>query len=90
MAQRDCRRRLGHGGAGGDDAAQAVARRPGKAEDNVAAISLFGFTAFMFAPPIIGFLADWIGLKYALFLIAPFAATSYLLSAELEKGGEAQ
>ena len=68
----------------------AVARRPGKAEDNVAAISLFGFTAFMFAPPIIGFLADWIGLKYALFLIAPFAATSYLLSAELEKGGEAQ
>ena len=63
----------------------AAARRPGNDEDNVAAVSLAAFGAFMIAPPIIGFLADTIGLRYALLMIAPIAFTSFLLSGELEK-----
>lgn len=63
----------------------AAARRPGNAEDNVAALSLFAFSAFMMAPPAIGFLADVIGLRWGLLLLVPLAATSWLLSGELKK-----
>ena len=63
----------------------AAARRPGDAEDNVAAMSLFAFTSFMLAPPILGGIADLVGLRVALLVIAPLAASSYLLSNELKK-----
>ena len=63
----------------------AAARRPGNAEDNVAALSLFAFCSFMIAPPIIGFVTDWTGLRIGLLLIVPLAASSYFLSGELEK-----
>jgi MFS family permease len=63
----------------------AVARRPGDSEDNVSAMSLFAFTSFMLAPPILGFIVDGWGLRVALLLVAPVAATSLILSHELKK-----
>jgi len=39
-------------------AVTAAARRPGKAADNVAAITMVSFTAFLLAPPIIGFISE--------------------------------
>ncbi|MEO0497919.1 MAG: MFS transporter [Pseudomonadota bacterium] len=63
----------------------AAAKRPGDPEDNVAAMSLFAFTAFMIAPPAIGFLADAIGLRWALALLIPISITALLLSGELKK-----
>jgi len=62
-----------------------AARRPGDAEDNVAAMSLFSFTAFMVAPPLIGFIADASSLRVALALLIPIAVTSLLLTRELKK-----
>ena len=66
-------------------AMSAAAGRPGRADENVAAMSLFAFLAFMVAPPAIGALADWTSLRFSLLLLAPLAATSYLLSWELTK-----
>ncbi len=63
----------------------AAAGRPGDAEDNVAAVSLFAFTGFMIAPPLLGFIADAAGLRIALVMLAPLAALSYVLSKELKK-----
>ncbi|EFL90334.1 major facilitator superfamily protein [Ahrensia sp. R2A130] len=63
----------------------AAAKRPGDSEDNVAAMSLFAFTAFMIAPPAIGFLADAIGLRWALALLIPISMTALVLSGELKK-----
>ena len=63
----------------------AAARKPGNAEDNVAAMSLFAFSSFMLAPPLIGFLADEFGLRIALLLIAPLAASSLMLTSQLEE-----
>jgi MFS family permease len=64
----------------------AAAKKPGDAEDNVAAMSLFSFTAFMLAPPLIGFVADATDLRIALALLIPVAATSLLLTDELKEG----
>ncbi len=61
----------------------AAARRPGDAADNVAAMSMISFTAFMVAPPAIGFIADASSLSIALLVIAPLAALSLLLTGEL-------
>ena len=63
-----------------------AAKRPGQAEDNVAAMSLFSFTSFMLAPPLIGVVADASSLRTALALLIPIAATSLLLTGELKKG----
>ncbi len=63
-----------------------AAKRPGDAEDNVAAMSLFSFTSFMLAPPLIGFIADATDLRIALALLIPAAATSLLLTDELKEG----
>jgi len=57
-------------------AVTAAARRPGSAADNVAAITMISFTAFLLAPPIIGFLSDAFGLRVALLLLAPVAITT--------------
>ena len=62
----------------------AAARRPGGAERNVAALSLFAFSAFMLAPPIIGFLTDLTGMRLALLLLAPLAGASILLTNQLK------
>ena len=63
----------------------AAARRPGAPEDNVAAMSLIAFSSFMLAPPALGVIVDLWGLRFALFLIAPLAATSLLLTNELTR-----
>ena len=63
----------------------AAASRPGDSEDNVSAMSLFAFSSFMLAPPILGGVIDIWGLRVALLLIAPLAASSLLLTGELKK-----
>lgn len=65
-------------------AVTAAARRPGRSSaDNVAAITMISFTAFMIAPPLIGFLSEAFGLRIALLMLAPVAITTALLSAEV-------
>ena len=66
-------------------AVTASARRPGSAADNVAAITMVSFSAFLVAPPIIGFLSDFFGLRTALLLLVPVALMSALLAPEVER-----
>ena len=62
----------------------AAARRPGgSAADNVAAMTMISFSAFLFAPPIIGFLADAFGLRMALLSLSPFVICTVLLAGEI-------
>ncbi len=63
----------------------AAARRRGSPADNVAALSLISFSAFLVLPPLIGFLSDAIGLRWALLWLAPLAATTLLLADEVVK-----
>ncbi|MEP1206430.1 MAG: MFS transporter [Rhizobiaceae bacterium] len=63
----------------------AAASRPGDSEDNVSAMSLFAFSSFMLAPPILGAVVDGFGLRTAMLVIAPLAASSLLLTGELKK-----
>ncbi len=64
----------------------AAASRPGESEDNVSAMSLFAFSSFMLAPPLLGAIVDGFGLRIALLLVAPLAASSLFLTNELNKG----
>ncbi len=66
-------------------AMSAAARRPGRAADNVAAMSLIAFSAFLISPPVIGFISDWAGLRMALLLLVPVAATTPLLAREVSR-----
>ena len=67
-------------------AVSAAARRPGRsAADNVAALTMISFSAFLLGPPLIGFLADAVGLRSALLLLAPLAFTTVLLSGEVAR-----
>ena len=61
----------------------AAARRPGSAADNVAAITMISFSAFLLAPPIIGFLSEAFGLRIALLMLAPVALTTAFLASEV-------
>ena len=65
-------------------AVTAAANRPGRSSaDNVAALNMIAFSAFFFAPPLIGFLSDAIGLRYALAALTPFAFLTFLLAGEV-------
>lgn len=65
-------------------AVRAVASRPGRsAADNVAAITMFSFTAFLLAPPFIGFMSEAFGLRIALLLLAPLAFATVFLAKEV-------
>ncbi len=65
-------------------AVTAAARRPGRSPaDNVAALTMISFGAFLVAPPIIGFVSDWLGLRWALALLAPFAIKTWWLASEV-------
>jgi len=66
-------------------AVTAAARRPGKSAENVAAISMVSFTAFMIAPPVIGFISDAFGLRVALLILGPIAFLTAVLSGEITK-----
>ena len=63
----------------------AAARRPGVATDNVAALSLVAFVAFLVAPPVIGFLSSWFGLRVALLLLLPVVVLTPILFREIER-----
>jgi MFS family permease len=65
-------------------AVSAAARRPGRTPaDNVAALTMVSFSAFLFAPPFIGFLSEAIGLRRALLALAPLAFFTVLLAREV-------
>ena len=64
----------------------AAAERPGPAAENVSMVALIGFSAFLLAPPITGFVSDWLGLRWALVMFAPLAALSGFFAGELVSG----
>ncbi|MFK7858902.1 MAG: MFS transporter [Granulosicoccus sp.] len=65
-------------------AVTAAANRSGRsAADNVASLNMVAFTAFLVAPPMIGFLSDAIGLRFALLSLAPVAFLTFLLADEV-------
>jgi MFS family permease len=65
-------------------AVSEAARRPGRsAADNVAAITMISFTAFLVLPPFVGILSDAIGLRWALLVLVPVAITTALLAGEV-------
>ena len=65
-------------------AVTAAARRPGRSPaDNVAALTMISFGAFLLAPPLIGFLSEAFGLRTAIALLAPLAFTTFLLAGEV-------
>ncbi|NND90994.1 MAG: MFS transporter [Granulosicoccus sp.] len=65
-------------------AVSAAANRPGRcAADNVAALNMISFSAFLVAPPVIGFMSEAFGLRIALLGLAPIAFLTFLLSSEV-------
>lgn len=63
----------------------AAARRPGRSADNVAALTMVSFSAFLFAPPLIGFISHEFGLRIALLMLVPIALSTVFLSKEVEQ-----
>lgn len=62
----------------------AAARRPGRSSaDNVASMTMISFSAFLFAPPLIGLLSEIFGLRITLLLLAPLALSTFFLSSEI-------
>ena len=67
-------------------AVSAAARRPGRSPaDNVAALTMIAFSAFLLGPPLIGLVSDALGLRPALALLAPLAFTTVLLAGEVAR-----
>lgn len=70
-------------------AVTAAANRPGRSSaDNVAALNMIAFTAFLIAPPIIGFLSEAFGLRVALLTLAPLACMTFFLAGEVAEPGD--
>jgi len=68
-------------------AVSAAARRTDRAPaDNVAALNMVSFSAFLFAPPLIGFLSEAFTLRIAILALVPGAVLSLWLSRELAVG----
>lgn len=63
-------------------AAAERADRP--APVNVASVFLISFTAFVIGPPMIGILADWVGLQWALLSLLPFCMAGFILAPSLK------
>lgn len=63
----------------------AARRKVGTPAGNVAAISLVSFTTFLLSPPLIGFLSGAFGLRTALLIFVPIAATTLLLAREVRQ-----
>lgn len=65
-------------------AVTAAANRPGRSSaENVAALNMIAFSAFLVAPPLIGFLSEWIDLRYALLALVPCALLTVVLAKEV-------
>lgn len=62
----------------------AAARQPGRSSAmNIAALSLICFTGYAVGPPVVGFIAEQVGLRAALLCLTPFALGVLLLAARL-------
>ena len=55
----------------------AAQRTDRSAEENVAALAQFAFVIFLFAPPILGFIGEILGLRWAFALAFPLLVLSY-------------
>lgn len=65
-------------------AVSAAARRTDRpSADNVASLNMISFSAFLFAPPLIGFLSEAASLRIAILALVPGALLSFYLSREL-------
>lgn len=65
-------------------AVSAAANRPGRTPaDNVAALNIIAFSAFLIAPPLIGFMSEAFGLRTALLCLAPVAFMTFVLAGEV-------
>jgi len=65
-------------------AVTAAANRPNSSSaDNVAALNMIAFSAFFFAPPIIGFVSELFSLRVALLMLAPVALGTWFLAKEI-------
>jgi len=72
-------------------AVTAAANRPGNSPaHNVAALNIVAFTAFLAAPPLIGFMSEAMGLRLALLCLAPLAFATFLLADETRQAGDRQ
>ncbi len=66
-------------------AVTAAANRPGRSSaDNVSALNMIAFSAFLLAPPLIGFLSDAFDLRTALAVLVPFAFLTFVLSGQIK------
>jgi len=68
-------------------AVSACANRPSarSATDNVAALNMIAFSAFLLAPPLIGFVSEALDLRWALVFLVPASLLTLLLSSQIEK-----
>lgn len=65
-------------------AVSAAANRPGgTSAGNVASLNMISFSAFLVAPPLIGFVSEVFGLRMALLCLAPLAFLTFLLAGEV-------
>lgn len=65
-------------------AVSAAANRPGRSSaGNVASLNMISFSAFLLAPPLIGFVSEAFGLRIALLSLAPAAFLTFLLAGEI-------
>ncbi len=65
-------------------AVSAAANRPGKTSAaNVASLNMISFSAFLVAPPLIGFVSELFGLRIALLCLSPLAFLTFLLAREV-------
>ena len=62
----------------------AANRRGHSSADNIAALNMIAFSAFLIAPPLVGFLSEAIGLRMAFLALAPLAFMTFLLSNEVK------
>ena len=67
----------------------AANRQTGSPADNVAALNMISFSAFLVAPPVIGFMSELLSLRIALLCLAPLAFLTFLLAGEVAGRGRA-
>jgi fucose permease len=66
-------------------AMSAAGDTPGRSADAIAAVSTIGYGGFLLGPPIIGYVADQVGLDIALLIVGLLAAGIVLLSPALRE-----
>jgi MFS family permease len=64
-------------------AMSAAGDTPGRSADAIAAVSTIGYGGFLLGPPIIGYVADIVGIDIALLIVGLLAAGIVLLAPAL-------